>query len=130
MKMCLALVVALLQVAAPVVYTPVLIDHLWESTAPAVTIQGTVAPGVFFEPVASGLQVTFRIGDAHGHFIPCVLTVVKGSDGVHYLSTVPVPEAGQVVVVSGVRKQYPVSERGQGVVEINPVHQIAPVEDP
>jgi hypothetical protein len=119
----------LLQLAAPVVYTPVLIDHLWESTAPAVTIQGTVAPGIFFEPVPRGVQVTFRIGDAHGHFLPCVLLVVKGSDGVHYLSTVPVPEPGQVVVVSGVRKVYPVSERGQGALEIQ-VTKIQQVEEP
>jgi hypothetical protein len=117
----------LLQLAAPV-YTPLLIDQLWESSAPAVTIQGAVAPGVFFEPVASGLQVTFRIGDAHGHFLPCVLLVVKGSDGVHYLSTIPIPEAGQVVVVSGVRKVYPVSERGQGALEINPVAKVQRVE--
>jgi len=95
-------------------YYPETIDSLWTSTKVRVQITGTVAA----VSLDDHRNITFRIGDTHGHFVGCVIPKGTGDQ----------PRVGVEIVVSGVRKQWSVPERGQGVVEINPVERIEPVE--
>lgn len=95
-------------------YFPEAIDSLWASTHTQIVVGGTVAAVSLDERHA----ITFRIGDQHGHFVNCVWPVGKGEQ----------PKVGVELRVYGVRKQWSVPERGQGVVEINPVQGVEPVE--
>lgn len=97
-----------------VTYFPESIDSLWNSKHTNVVIGGVVAAVSLDEHS----RVEFRIGDHHGHFVNCVM---KPGLSIQ-------PAVGIEILVSGTRKVYPVSERGQGVVEINPVDSIVPVE--
>jgi hypothetical protein len=110
----LPLVVLSLFAATPATYFPETIDSLWGSKHPHVVVGGVVAT------VAgkADSSVEFMLGDEHGHFVNCVVPA-----GQHLQ-----PRVGVEVLVYGTRKVYSVSDRGQGVREINPVEKIEPVE--
>ena len=130
--MLFVIVALLLQLVAPVkpiVYVPVTIDSLWDSKAQTVQLTGTVAVvSVTNNADAKRPVISFMLGDTHGHFVRCVLPHDEPQQG----STpyVDQPRVGLNVIVFGTRRPYAIAERGQGVVEIDPVAKIQLVEIP
>ena len=126
------LLLLLLQLVAPVtpiVYEPVTIDTLFASKATTVQISGTVAVvSVTNNESNKRPIISFMLGDSHGHFIKCVLPHTEPQGGP--TPYVDQPRVGLQVTVFGTRKPYAIEERGQGVVEIDPVAKIQPVEIP
>jgi len=128
----LLLITLLLQLVAPVkpiVYVPETIDALWASKATTVQIQGTVAVvSVTNNEKDKRPVISFMLGDAHGHFIRCVLPHDEPQAGP--TPYVDQPRVGLTVIVFGTSRPYSIEERGQGVVEIDPVARIQLVEIP
>jgi hypothetical protein len=122
----------LLQLVAPVkpiVYVPVTIDSLWDSKAQTVQLTGTVAVvSVTNNEKDKRPVISFMLGDSHGHFVRCVLPHDEPQAGP--TPYVDQPRVGLQVIVFGTRRPYSVEERGQGVVEIDPVAKIQLVEIP
>jgi len=113
----------------PIVYVQETIDSLWASKATTVQLQGTVAVvSVTNNEHDKRPVISFMLGDTHGHFVRCVLPHSEPQAGP--TPYVDQPRVGLQVTVFGTRRPYSVEERGQGVVEIDPVAKITPVEIP
>jgi hypothetical protein len=94
-------------------YYPETIDSLATSTHAAVQVGGTVTAVT----VTQAGQITFRLRDAHGHTVGCVLGPTLRDQ----------PRVGVELIVSGQRQRYAPADRPP-VVEIDPVEQMEPVE--
>lgn len=109
------------QAQPSIIYYPEAIDSLWTGTHPHVAVAGFVAAvGLESSLAHPGQQVlSFRIGDQHGHYKNCIIP--PGSQ-------MGQPKVGVEVIVSGIAVKRPIVPFGQGVVEIDPVEKIEPVE--
>ena len=129
MLILIALVLQLVAPPKPIVYVPVTIDSLWDSKAQTVQLAGTVAVvSVTNNEHDKRPVISFMLGDRHGHFVRCVLPHSEPQAGP--TPYVDQPRVGLTVTVFGTRRPYSIEERGQGVVEIDPVAKITPVEIP
>ncbi len=98
---------------SPIVYIPESIDSLQTTTHTHVQVAGTVAAVTS----RTDRALEFRLTDAHGHAVTCVLPAGASQ-----------PRVGVAIIVSGTLRLYAIVEQVGKIVELV-VETIVPVED-